>query len=248
MEFLWTTLSGLQRVNSESVDESIASAPNPSVGNSLASVATHSTNGQPGGKSPASQSFATADDFVQSKTQESNTSPADVSDLLRSSSPEPHLENKDERPAPPSPGSEIKDEPSPDPHTEGCMRENMEERPAPPSPTSEIKDEPRDLLEESVHIDESPPGPEEGVKSTLEDQSGIERKLDQESGGLRGAPKMEKNSTIDLRDSGEPVHVILVMRLEGYPVRKLRLKSTQSVIVAMRKFATASGFNYKELR
>ena len=185
------------------MDESIASAPDPSVGNSLASVATHSTNGQPGGKSPASQPFATADDFVQSKTQESSTSPADVSDLLRSSSPEPHLENKDERPAPPSPGSEIKDEPSPEPHTEGCMRENMEERPAPPSPTSEIKDEPRDLQEESVHIDESPPGPEEGVKRTLEDQSSIERKLDQESGGLRGAPKMEKNSTIDLRDSGD---------------------------------------------
>jgi len=46
----------------------------------------------------------------------------------------------------------------------------------------------------------------------------------------------------------EEVPIIFSMKLEGYPVRKLRLKSTMSVGVAMRKFATASGFSHKELR
>merc|ERR1719234_673159 len=122
--------TGQQRDSSASVDESKASAPEPSLGNSFGSFGTHSTTGQPSKKSPC-QSVTTADDLVQSKTQESSSSPDDVSDLLRSSSPEPQLENRDERPAPQSPSSEIKDEPSP----EGCMLENMEERPAlPPSP------------------------------------------------------------------------------------------------------------------
>ena len=125
----------------------------------------------------------------------------------------------------------------------------MEERPGHRSSTSDIKEEPRDLLEESMHIDGSPLVPE-AVKNTLdlEDSSVIERKVDEESGELRGAPEKEDDAVKELRDSEEPVHVILVMKLEGYPVRKLRLKSTQGVIVAMKKFATLSGFGYKDLR
>ena len=200
----------------------IESATDPLMGESFAGVANHST-GKPGGKSPGFRSFASVDDIVEGKTAESSTSPANVSDLLRSSSPEPQAE--------------------------AWRPENVEERPGHRSSTSDIKEEPRDLLEESMHIDGSPLVPET-VKNTLdlEDSSVIERKVDEESGELKGAPEKEDDAVKELRDSEEPVHVILVMKLEGYPVRKLRLKSTQGVIVAMKKFATLSGFGYKELR
>ena len=212
-EAVFICSSGRRRVSSASV---IESATDPPLGDSFARVANHSTE-KPGGKSPGCRSFASVDDFVEGKTAESSTSPANVSDLLRSSSPEPQ--------------------------PKAWTPENMEERPGHRSPTSDIKDEPRDLLEESMHIDESPLVPE-AVKNTLdlEDSSVIERKVDEESGELKGAPEKE------LGNSEEPVHVILVMKLEGYPVRKLRLKSTQGVIVAMKKFATLSGFGYKDLR
>ena len=192
------------------------SAPDLRPGDSFAS-----TN-KLGGKSSDCRSFASVDDFVEGKTPESSTSPANVSDLLRSSSPEHQ--------------------------PEAWRPENVEEKPDHHlSPASDIKDEPRDLLEKSMHINESPLVPEM-VKNTLEDSSVIERKIDEEKGEWRGAAKNEDDATKELRDKEEPVHVILVMKLEGYPVRKLRLKSTQGVIVAMKKFATASGFGYKELR
>jgi len=210
--------TGPRRVSSAPVNESKASDLNPPQENSLASVATHQSTDQPSEKSPACQSFASVDDVVQGKTPESSTSPANLSDLLRSSSPEPQAE--------------------------ALMPENEEERPGHQSPNLEIKDEPRDLLEESMHINESPLVPE-GVKNTVGESSVLEGRIDEEQ--LR-APKKEEDTTKVLRDSEEPVHVILVMKLEGYPVRKLRLKSTQGVIVAMKKFATASGFDYKELR
>ena len=198
----------------------IESATDPPLGDSFASVATHSTD-KPGGKSPGCQSFASVDDFVEGKTPESSTSPANVSDLLRSSSPEPQ--------------------------PEAWTPENVEKRPGHQSPTSDIKDEPRDMLEESMHIDESLLS-SETVKNTVEDSSVIERKVDVESGELRGVPEKEDDAIKESRDNEEPVFVILVMKLEGYPVRKLRLKSTQGVIVAMKKFATASGLSYKQLR
>jgi len=197
--------TGWRRVGNAPVNES---APDPP-------LATHRTDKH------GCQSFASVDDFVEGKTAESSTSPANVSDLLRSSSPEPQ--------------------------PEALRPENVEERPAHQSPTSDIKDEPRDLLEESMHINGSPLPPET-VKSTLEGSSVVERKVEGESGELRGALKKEDDATKELGDGVEPVYVIFVMKLEGYPVRKLRLKSTQSVIVAMKKFATLSGFSYKELR
>lgn len=209
--------TGRRRASSAPV---IESATDPPLGDSFASVATHSTD-KPGGKSPGCQSFASVDDFVEGKTPESSTSPANVSDLLRSSSPEPQ--------------------------PEAWTPENVEERPGHQSPTSDIKDEPRDMLEESMHIDESLLS-SETVKNTVEDSSVIERKVDVESGELRGVPEKEDDAIKESRDNEEPVFVILVMKLEGYPVRKLRLKSTQGVIVAMKKFATASGLSYKQLR
>ena len=183
---------------------------NESGPDSFASDACHSMD-NPGGKSPR-RSFV--DDFVEGKTPENSTSPANVSDLLGSSSPEHQ--------------------------SEPCM----EERPIDQNTTSDMKDEPRDLLDKSLHINASPLCLET-MKNTLglEDGSVNERKVDEEFGDMGGVPNKE-----EVGDSEAPVHVILVMKLEGYPVRKLRLKSTQAVIVAMKKFATASGFNYKELR
>ena len=212
-----TSLSGLQRVNSVPVNDSKDSAPNPPLENSFASVATHPSSDQRREESPARLSFARVDDLVQGKPPESSTSPANVSDLLRSSSPEPQGET--------------------------FMPENEGERSGHQSPTMGIKNEPRDLLEESMHINGSPLVPE-GEKNILGESSVLEGR----SEGERVTFKKEEDTTNDLRDSEEPVIVILMMRLEGYPVRKLRLKSTQGVIVAMKGFATASGFSYKELR
>ena len=153
-------------------------------------------------------------------TSESSTSPANVSDLLRSSSPEPHVE--------------------------AFMQEDGKGCPVYPSSQLEIKEELGDMLEESVHIQNTPPD-SVGVTKVLEVNNVNDTRTDEESVLLKGTLKNEKDTTQNYGEI-EEAFVILVMKLEGYPERKLRLKSTQGVSVAMKKFAVASGLNWKELR
>ena len=159
----------------------------------------------------------------QGSNSEGGTSPDRVSDLLRSSSPEPRADI----------GGEASNE----------RRAVIE------SPASVTKAEIGNVMEESVHIHESP-----NKRRNVKEEpftSGI-HKGEYEKEGTVMCESISKNledkiSTEDLKNL-EEVPIIFSMKLEGYPVRKLRLKSTMSVGVAMRKFATASGFSHKELR
>ena len=126
------------------------------------------------------------------------------------------------------------------------MQEDGKGCPVYPSSQLEIKEELGDMLEESVHIQNTPPD-SVGVTKVLEVNNVNDTRTDEESVLLKGTLKNEKDTTQNYGEIEEAL-VILVMKLEGYPERKLRLKSTQGVSVAMKKFAEASGLNWKELR
>jgi len=159
----------------------------------------------------------------QGSNSEGGTSPDRVSDLLRSSSPEPRADI----------GGEASNE----------RRAVIE------SPASVTKAEIGNVMEESVHIQESPNKRRDVKEEPF--TSGIHKGEFEKEGTVMCESISKilevKISTEDLKNL-EEVPIIFSMKLEGYPVRKLRLKSTMSVGVAMRKFATASGFSHKELR
>ena len=165
----------------------------------------------------------TAQKSNQGSNSEGSTSPDRVSDLLRSSSPEPRAGVGEEAP--------------------------NERRAAIESPASVTKLEIGNVMEDSFHIHESP-----NKRRNVNEEpitGGIHKGDGEKEGTLMSegiSKKLEDKISTEGFESLEEVPIIFSMKLEGYPVRKLRLKSTMSVGVAMRKFATASGFSHKELR